>query len=52
MESKERLESKEQPPYLKPIEIKRMARVPYSTVILWIEVGHERAGKLPAVDFS
>jgi hypothetical protein len=42
----------ERPAYLKPIEIRRQARVPYEAVIGWIEVGHPRAGKLPAVDFS
>jgi len=41
-----------QQPFLKPMDIRRQARVPYETVTLWIEVGHPRAGKLPAVDFS
>ena len=41
-----------QQPFLKPMDIRRQARVPYETVTLWIEVGHPRAGKLVAVDFS
>jgi hypothetical protein len=41
-----------QQPYLKPMDIRRQARVPYETVIWWIEVGHPRAGKLDAIDFS
>jgi len=37
---------------LKPMEIKRQARVPYETVIQWLTVGHPRAGILPSVDLS
>jgi hypothetical protein len=37
---------------LKPMEIKRLARVPYTTVIGWLTVGHPRAGVLPSVDLS
>ena len=35
---------------LKPIEFKRLARLPYQTGIRWIEVGHARAGVLPSID--
>src|SRR4051794_15770777 len=38
--------------FLKPMDIKRQARVPYETVIQWITVGHPRAGLLPSVDLS
>src|SRR4051812_4062404 len=37
---------------LKPMEIKRLARVPYSTVIRWLTVGHPRAGILPSIDLA
>jgi hypothetical protein len=37
---------------LKPMEIKRMARVPYETVIQWLTVGHPRAGILPSLDLA
>jgi hypothetical protein len=37
---------------LKPMDIKRLARVPYSTVIAWLEVGHPRAGILPSIDLA
>jgi hypothetical protein len=37
---------------LKPMDIKRQARVPYETVIQWLTVGHPRAGILPSVDLS
>jgi hypothetical protein len=37
---------------LKPIDIKRSARVPYSTVIKWLTVGHPRAGVLPSIDLA
>ena len=37
---------------LKPMDIKREARVPYETVIHWLTVGHPRAGILPSVDLS
>ena len=36
----------------KPIDIKRIARVPYRTVINWIEVGHWHAGILPSIDLA
>jgi hypothetical protein len=36
----------------KPMEIKRLARVPYATVIGWLTVGHPRAGILPSVDLG
>lgn len=39
-------------PLLKPMDIKRQARVPYETVIQWLIVGHPRAGLLPSVDLS
>jgi hypothetical protein len=37
---------------LKPMEIKKLARVPYATVIQWLTVGHPRAGILPSVDLA
>jgi hypothetical protein len=37
---------------LKPMDIKRQARVPYETVIQWLTVGHPRAGILPSVDLA
>jgi len=37
---------------LKPMDIKRIARVPYATVIAWLTVGHPRAGILPSVDLA
>ena len=37
---------------LKPADIKRIARVPYETVIKWITVGHPRAGILPSIDLA
>jgi hypothetical protein len=40
------------PILLRPIDIRRIARVPYRTVIKWIEVGHPRAGLLPSIDFA
>ena len=36
----------------KPMEIKRLARVPYHTVIAWLTTGHPRAGLLPSVDLA
>jgi hypothetical protein len=36
--------------FLKPVEIKRIAKVPYCTVIGWLTVGHPRAGLLRSVD--
>lgn len=39
-------------PLLKPMDIKRLARVPYATVIRWLTAGHPRAGILPSVDFA
>jgi hypothetical protein len=41
-----------QPALLKPIDIKRMARVPYATVIRWLTAGHPRAGVLPSMDLA
>lgn len=38
--------------FLKPMDIKRQARVPYETVIHWLTVGHPRAGVLPSVDLA
>jgi hypothetical protein len=38
--------------FLKPIDIKRRVRVPYATVIQWIEIGHPRAGILPSIDVA
>ena len=40
------------PLWLKPIEIKRIARVPYQTVIAWLTVGHPTAGLLRSVDLA
>jgi hypothetical protein len=37
---------------LKPMDIKRRARVPYGTVIAWLTVGHPRAGLLPSIDLA
>jgi hypothetical protein len=39
-------------PLLKPTDIKRLARVPYDTVIGWLTVGHPRAGLLPSIDLA
>jgi hypothetical protein len=39
-------------PLLKPMDIKKLARVPYSTVITWLTVGHPKAGVLPSIDLS
>src|SRR5262245_16423599 len=38
--------------FFKPADIKRMARVPYATVIGWLTVGHPRAGILPSIDLA
>jgi hypothetical protein len=38
--------------FLKPMDIKRLARVPYATVIAWLTTGHPRAGVLPSIDFA
>ncbi len=38
--------------FLKPMDIKRMARVPYATVVEWLTVGHPRAGVLPSIDLA
>ncbi len=38
--------------FLKPMDIKRLARVPYTTVIRWLTVGHPRAGILPSIDLA
>lgn len=37
---------------LKPMDIKRMARVPYATVVGWLMIGHPRAGILPSIDLA
>jgi hypothetical protein len=37
---------------LKPMDIKRRARVPYGTVIRWLTTGHPRAGLLPSIDLA
>jgi hypothetical protein len=37
---------------LKPMDIKRLARVPYQTVIGWLTVGHPRGGVLPSIDLA
>ena len=37
---------------LKPIQVKRMAKVPYATVIRWLTVGHPRAGILRSIDLA
>ena len=36
----------------KPMDIKKMARVPYATVIGWLTVGHPRGGVLPSIDLG
>jgi hypothetical protein len=38
--------------FLRPIDIKRQARVPYRTVLAWLEIGHAKAGVLPSVNLS
>lgn len=38
--------------FLKPMDIKRQARVPYETVLQWLTVGHPRAGILQSVDLA
>src|SRR5438270_13760282 len=38
--------------FLKPMEIKKLARVPYATVLGWLTVGHPRAGVLPSIDLA
>jgi hypothetical protein len=38
--------------FLKPMDIKRLARVPYATVIGWLTVGHPQAGVLPSIDLA
>src|SRR5262249_41528927 len=37
---------------LKPVELKRLARVPYGVVVGWLTVGHPRAGVLPSIDLA
>lgn len=37
---------------MKPMDIKKLARVPYATVVGWITTGHPRAGVLPSVDLA
>jgi hypothetical protein len=37
---------------LKPMDLKRMARVPYETVTRWLTDGHPRAGLLPSIDLG
>ncbi len=39
-------------PFLRPADIKRQARVPYRTVIAWLERGHPRAGILPSINLT
>jgi hypothetical protein len=34
------------------MDIKKLARVPYETVIVWLTVGHPRAGILPSIDLA
>lgn len=36
----------------KPMDLKKLARVPYSTVIGWLTTGHPRAGILPSIDLA
>lgn len=38
--------------FLKPMDVKRMARVPFATVLRWLTVGHPRAGLLPSLDLA
>jgi hypothetical protein len=38
--------------WLKPMDLKRLMRVPYTTVIRWLTVGHHRAGVLPSIDLA
>src|SRR5262249_14631771 len=37
---------------LKPMDIKRLAQVPYQTVLGWLTTGHLRAGILPSIDLA
>lgn len=37
---------------LKPMDLKKLARVPYTTVIDWLTIGHPRAGVLPSIDLA
>ena len=39
-------------PFLRPADIKRQARVPYRTVIAWLERGHPRAEILPSINLT
>ena len=34
------------------MDIKRLIRVPYATVIKWLTTGHPRAGVLPSIDLA
>ena len=34
------------------MDIKRMARVPYDTVLTWLTIGHPRAGILASIDLA
>jgi hypothetical protein len=34
------------------MDIKRMARVPYATVVGWLTIGHPRVGILPGIDLA
>jgi hypothetical protein len=36
----------------KPMDLEKMARVPYATVIGWLTVGHPRGGVLPSIDLG
>jgi hypothetical protein len=37
---------------LTPMDLRRLARVPYARVISWLTVGHSRAGILPSIDLA
>ena len=39
-------------PLLKPIDVKKMARVPYMTILRWLTLGHPRAGVLASIDLA
>jgi hypothetical protein len=39
-------------PLLKPIDVKRMARAPYMTILRRLTLGHPRAGVLASIDLA
>ena len=52
MRREENATASSQPVLLKPMDIKKLARVPYTTVLGWLTVGHHRAGILPSIDLG